>query len=307
MRRSISELDVFFLSFDEPNAEKHWALLLDLCPWAKRVHGVRGFDAAHRACAEQSVSDWFITVDADNIVRPSFFDQIVDLKEGKSFSWNGENVVNGLIYGNGGLKLWSRSFALSMRSHENAVESTKQIDFCWDGDYQHIGGSYSTVHVNGSPYQAFRVGFREGVKLSLPFGDRIPPSYTRERVNPFNLRNLRIWCSVGADKLNGRWAILGARMGWRYLCDASWDYTVVRDYAWFDDLWREVEASFGGSQTTLHLGTPPLDGSDPPHDALADAIETEGDRVRRETGIALPVFDVEASALVREAILLRNG
>ena len=43
----------------------------DLCkkvPWAKRVHGVKGSDAAHKACAELSDTDHFITVDGDNII-----------------------------------------------------------------------------------------------------------------------------------------------------------------------------------------------------------------------------------------------
>ena len=52
MQRSISEFDFVFLSYDEPNAELLYAELLNQIPWAKRVHGVKGFDAAHRACAD---------------------------------------------------------------------------------------------------------------------------------------------------------------------------------------------------------------------------------------------------------------
>ena len=62
----LTQFDLFFLSYDEPNAEENWADLLDKAPWAKRVHGVKGFDAAHRECARQSETPWFITVDADN-------------------------------------------------------------------------------------------------------------------------------------------------------------------------------------------------------------------------------------------------
>ena len=36
---------------DEPNAEKNYADLLKKVPWAKRVHGVKGSDAAHKAAA----------------------------------------------------------------------------------------------------------------------------------------------------------------------------------------------------------------------------------------------------------------
>ena len=61
------ELDIVFLSYDEPNADKHYADLCNKLPWAKRVHGVKGSDAAHKAAAELSETEWVITVDADNI------------------------------------------------------------------------------------------------------------------------------------------------------------------------------------------------------------------------------------------------
>ena len=47
----VTELDIFYISYDEPNCEEHWADLLNKVPWAKRVHGVKGFDAAHKAAA----------------------------------------------------------------------------------------------------------------------------------------------------------------------------------------------------------------------------------------------------------------
>ena len=69
MKVKIAELDIIYLSYDEPNAEKNYADLLTKVPWAKRVHGVEGSDAAHKACAELSETDRFVTVDGDNTVR----------------------------------------------------------------------------------------------------------------------------------------------------------------------------------------------------------------------------------------------
>ena len=48
MKRVI-EFDVFFLSYDEPNADLHYADLCNKVPWAKRIHGVKGSDHAHKA------------------------------------------------------------------------------------------------------------------------------------------------------------------------------------------------------------------------------------------------------------------
>ena len=42
--------DIIYLSYgDEPNAEENYADLCSKIPWAKRVHGVEGSDAAHQS------------------------------------------------------------------------------------------------------------------------------------------------------------------------------------------------------------------------------------------------------------------
>src|SRR5579859_447974 len=213
--RHVSELDVFMLTMDEPNAEKHWSLLLDRCPWAERIANVKGFDSAHRAAAEKSSTDWFVTVDADNVVLPGFFDLTVQLDHAKQcLSYNGMNMINGLQYGNGGLKIWSRRFVEEMRTHENADDASRSVDFCWERDYRQVQATHSEVWSNGSPYQAFRAGFREGVKLSLDRGRRVYANHMRTALHPYNLRNLKVWCCVGADQENGLWAMYGARAGW---------------------------------------------------------------------------------------------
>ena len=121
----IVDNDIIFLSYDEPNAEKNYADLCSKLPWAKRVHGVEGSDAAHKACADLSETEYFVTVDADNIIDPAFLNVEIDLDElgvteDYVFSWCGKVHVNGLMYGNGGLKLWTRNFVHNMKTHENS-------------------------------------------------------------------------------------------------------------------------------------------------------------------------------------------
>ena len=70
----ISEYDVVFISYDEPNADENWAHLQSICPWAKRSHGVFGSDACHKAAAKLSETERFIGIDADNKVREDFFE-----------------------------------------------------------------------------------------------------------------------------------------------------------------------------------------------------------------------------------------
>ena len=81
--KSLAELDVVFISYDEDNYEENYADLCDKVPWAKHVHGVKGSDAAHKAAAELSETDRFISVDADNKVDPSFFDMEMDFDHPK--------------------------------------------------------------------------------------------------------------------------------------------------------------------------------------------------------------------------------
>lgn len=286
----LSEFDIVFLSYDEPNAEKHYADLLDKAHWAKRVHGVKGFDAAHRAAAELSETDWFVTVDADNIVLPEFFDEKVTLGDNprQCFSWNGLNQINGLIYGNGGLKLWSKEFVLSGGvGHESATDDAHAVDFCWQPDYRQVHKTFSHVYPNASSYQAFRAGFREGVKLSLDRGQRVSAADMAKRLHPINLRNLRVWCCVGADVENGDWAMLGARMGWSLMLDLSWDHRLVSDFNWFQDTWTAVSGEVGHRADRLALNVP-------------------GAAIRRQTGITLPILDDEQSEFFRETFKLRN-
>lgn len=281
---SITEFDIIFLSYDEPNAEKHWADLSEKAPWAKRVHGVKGFDAAHRACAEASETDWFITVDGDNTVRPEYFDVTVSFDPRKEprrcFSWNGQNAINGLSYGNGGLKLWSKEFVLSMHTHEMADDPRKAVDFCWEADYQQIYQTYSDVWNNSTPYQAFRVGFREGVKLSLNRGERVRAEMMQHVLHPINLRNLRVWTSVGAHVENGLWAMYGARLAWNKMCDLCWDHTVVRCYDWFADYWQSIPSD--------------LD--------LVSECERLGMQISHATKIVIPVLTAAGSQFFREVI-----
>lgn len=244
MKLNLAEIDCIFLSYDEPNADRNWADLLNKAPWAKRVHGVKGSDAAHKACAQLSETEHFITVDGDNIVNPAFFDLSIDtdkLPKGEQtqMSWAAYNVINGLQYGNGGLKVWTRDFVLNMKTHEEAANDTNQVDFCWQDNYTQMADCYSEVHNNASPLQAWRAGFREGVKMTLNRGIKQELINPKKQLGLRNYRRLLMWCSVGADVENGAWAILGARQGAYKTNCTDWDHVQVRDFEYLNNLFRE--------------------------------------------------------------------
>lgn len=253
----IIDQDVIFLSYDEPNAEKNYADLCSKLPWAKRVHGVKGSDAAHKACAALSDTEYFVTVDADNIIDPDFLKVEIDLDElgltsDHVFSWCGKVNVNGLMYGNGGLKLWTRKFVNNMRTHENSDPNDVKglVEFCFDDKYYQFNDNYSESIITGSPFQAFRAGFREGVKMSLDQGAKTENLKT---IWWQNYHRLLIWCNIGADVPNGLWAMYGAREG-AYLTNCTdWDYSQVRDFEYLTLQWQEKYSKITGDMLPYEI------------------------------------------------------
>jgi len=283
MLHELSEFDFVFLSYDEPNAEALYAELVNLVPWAKRVHGVKGFDSAHRACADIADTDFFVTVDGDNRVDEQFLNLKLNISEGQNdhaWTWAGRNHVNGLVYGNGGLKLWSKQFVRNMNSHENSTSNASKVDFCWDSRYHEIFGTYSTSMINGSAYQAFRSGYREGVKMSLDNGNKVSNADFNKKIWVYNLHKLLIWCSVGADVENGLWSIYGARLGAHDCNLTDNDHTMIRDYDWFSALWDNVKD----------------------HDPAAESLAL-GAKLRRGLGIDVADLDAEQSKFFKRVYI----
>jgi hypothetical protein len=260
----IKDLDIVYLSYDEPNCEENWANLQGKCPGALRVHGVKGSDAAHKACAKLARTDRFITVDGDNKIYERFlnleltFDDTWDIRD-SVLSFAAENMVNGLQYGNGGIKVWPRHVVLDMKTHEAAEDnhSDAGTDFCWVLDYVLMPGVWSEVHMNSTPAQAWRAGFREGVKLGLVEGLQVKdPMEWRQRQVKNNYDRLCSWLQVGMDVKNGLYAILGARMGLHKTVLTDWDASAVQDFDNLDYLWeRAVEGHDNPLLYCQELGT----------------------------------------------------
>lgn len=269
----IADLDVIYLSYDEPQKEEFWLKIKNMVPWAKRVDGVKGSDAAHKAAGEMSDTDRFILIDGDNLPEESFFNLQLDFTgkddnfKNAQFRWKAVNAINGLRYGNGGISSWTKDYVATMKTHENQTEGdvSRIVDFCMDADssYYAMHDCYSTTYPNYTPFQAWRAGFREGVKMSLDRGAKPTVDNFKDIVASRNLDNLTIWHNVGADVENGDWAMYGARLGTYMTMLTDWDHTQVQ---WFDniqELWKEhkdkepvVEIFELGKHLSNKLGLP---------------------------------------------------
>ena len=231
-RTRISDLDFVYISFKEPNKEENWADLKNKVPWAKRVDGVVGFDNAHKAAADVAETDFFISVDGDNVIDETFLLQTLDWSRTNKKSvhrWRARNNINGLVYGNGGLVGWSKDTCLSMKTHENTDSEENQIDFCWGVPHENLHNCYSDTVINGSPEQCFVAGYREGVKMSTEKGIPLKAN-DFNTMWPENLQTLSTWCTIGADVELGKYAMLGARMGcYHTVIEPDNDIHMVRD------------------------------------------------------------------------------
>ena len=271
----VADLDCIFLTYDEPNKERNWISVQNTVPWARRVDGVKGSDAAHKAAADASDTDRFILIDGDNIPDANFFNAQLILDDANRdcvFRWRSRNNINGLMYGNGGISSWTKDFVYAMRTHE-ATDGTaaNNVEFCFYPNYWSMHDCYSTTYPDATPFQAWRAGFREGVKMCLDRGAKPSLSEFESRVNNRNYDNLCIWQTVGADNENGAWAIMGARHGTFKTMLTEWDYTQVQSFDALQSIWdAEVK-----------------------HTDVVDEAHSYGDHIRRRLG--LPIVDMDSA------------
>jgi hypothetical protein len=239
----IADLDCIYLSYDEPKKEEFWIKIQNMVPWAKRVDGVKGSDAAHKAAAAASDTERFVLIDGDNLPDPEFFNlqlTLDDTNRDVVFRWKARNIINGLMYGNGGMSCWTKDFVNNMRTHEasDGADDTA-VEFCFDSRYWAMNDCYSTTYPNQSPYQAWRAGFREGVKMCLDRGAKPSLQEFERRVHDRNYDHLNIWHNVGMDVENGDWAMYGAKLGTYMTMITDWDYREVQDFDALNNIWQQ--------------------------------------------------------------------
>jgi hypothetical protein len=196
-----NQLDVIFISYNEPNAEKNWSRVLEKSPKAFRINGITGIVQAHKCAAELATTDMFYVVDGDAYLtddwsfgyQPSIFDRDC------VHVWRSRNPINGLEYGYGGVKLLPRQLTLDVDL--NCVDMTTSIS----PRFKPMNKVSNITEFNTSEFSAFCGAFRECTKLSSEILKR---QLSRE-----SKKRLDIWCTIGADKPFGKWALKGAKAG----------------------------------------------------------------------------------------------
>jgi hypothetical protein len=130
--------------------------------------------------------------------------------------------------------------AAMCRKAAESDNAKTQVDFCWDINYIQMEQCMSDVYNNASAQQAWRAGFREGVKMGLLEGSKADDIV--KQVHWKNFQRLLVWMHVGMDVKNGEWAIYGARQGCYMTNCTDWDFVNVRDFKWLNNYWSENDS-----------------------------------------------------------------
>lgn len=199
-----SDYDIVFISYQEPNAEENYADLIKRFPNAKRVHGVKGIHQAHITAAEIASTTMFWAVDGDAKIDDDFTfgHKISRWEKDIVHVWRSQNPINQLIYGYGGVKLLPTS--LTRRMDITKPDMTTSIS----EQFKAMEMVSNVTAFNTDPFNTWKSAFRECVKLS---SRTIARQFEEE-----TLERLEIWCTAGADKEFGEYAIKGALEGKKF-------------------------------------------------------------------------------------------
>jgi hypothetical protein len=246
----LNDFPVVLMSYDEPWADLAWLDLKSRFRHVVRVHGVKGLDACHKAAAAAVPGDWVVTVDADTRVGPALPHAPVPqqlLTGNYRLDWLAENAVNGVVSGNGCVKLWPKSLIAEMRTHEAAPEGSLSLDHDIAGIRAGLSAQVTMplraarTDPAATAFHAFRAGLRETAFLR----NLAENSATRRGADSWLsdtglLRLIEVWTTVGRHAPNGPWMLYGARLGLA-LRDSwpDWDPARVNDHDSLRVLWSD--------------------------------------------------------------------
>lgn len=196
--------EIFFISYEEPNADKNWERLKSKFPTARRLHGVKGIHQAHIEAAKKSWTNLFYVVDGDaEISENFFFDYVVDEYNKESVHvWYSKNPVNELEYGYGGVKLLPKKKVISMDLSKPDMTTSLSENLVVIPKISNI------TKFNTDPFNSYKSAFRECCKLSSKVIDRNYDEETDKR--------LEMWRTLGVDRDFGQFVIDGANDGAKY-------------------------------------------------------------------------------------------
>lgn len=214
------------MSYEEPNADKHWDIVKKKFPWSRRSHGVKGLPNAHQACAKMARTEMYYVIEGDNLISEDFDPSFKPDKYGKDavYVWRARNSVNDLVYGYSGIKLFPTQKVLDV-DVDKVVDFTTAISTKFV-PYQVVG---STVHYDTDPFNTWKAAFRECTKLT----SKVIPGQKNDEDDA----RLRTWTTIGNGDF-GDFSIAGALSGAEY-GKYNNDYKNINDWKWLEERFEQ--------------------------------------------------------------------
>lgn len=223
--------DIVFISYQEINADENWKNLKTKFPTAVRVHGVKGIHQAHVEAAKRCHTDMFWVVDGDAQIVDDFDFSYKTFIRDTVYVWRSRNPINDLVYGNGGVKLFPRLMTINMDLTKPDMTTSISSKF------KPIMEISNITAFNTDPFNTWKSAFRECCKLGSKVIDRQKTDETNER--------LESWCSLGADREFGKYAISGALEGKKYGMKNRGKINNLKKINDFDWLRQQFEEIYG--------------------------------------------------------------
>ena len=218
----VKPMDIVFISYDEPSAERRFNELKTKYPRAKWCKGVMGQTLAYVMAATTSKTDYFFAVFPKLEIVDTFkFDFQPDrMKNPCHYIFNCKNPVNGLEYGHGAVLLYNKKLVLQT--------TNPGLDFTLSAPHDWVPILSAINHYNETPWLAWRTAFREVLKLC----HKKPTVENRYRLNK--------WTTVGEGK-NGEWSLKGAKDAQEYYQTHHRDHKKLMlsyDFLWLKEFYE---------------------------------------------------------------------
>tara|TARA_S200000501_G_scaffold378344_1_gene440465 strand:- start:1768 stop:3072 length:1305 start_codon:yes stop_codon:yes gene_type:complete len=218
----VKPMDIIFISYDEPSAEKRFATLKAQYPRAKWSKGVQGQTLAYMAAANLSDTDYFFAVFPKLEIVDSFeFDFQPDrMKNPCHYIFNCKNPVNGLEYGHGAVLLYNKGLVMDT--------TDPGLDFTLSQPHEVVPVLSAVNHFNETPWLAWRTAFREVIKLC-----QMKPTVESKY-------RLKKWCQIGKGE-NADWVYKGANDAKEYFEKNSDNYKELMlsyDFNWLKNYYE---------------------------------------------------------------------
>jgi len=215
----VNDLDIVFISYDEPGAGKRFETLKDRFPRAKWSKGIKGQTLAYMAAAAMSKTRYFFAVfpKIDLCDDFDFSYQPDRLRNPCHYIFDCHNEVIDCTYGHDGVILWNKRL----------VQQTTDpgLDFTLSKPCTSVPILSAINKLDETPLMAWRTAFREVIKLQL------------QKITVETNYRLKKWTTMGKGK-NAEWVHRGAMDAMKFVENKENPY-LSYDFEWIKNFFEK--------------------------------------------------------------------